>query len=397
MRVAVVGGGIAGSMASLALRARGVEPLIFDLASGGGRLGGSSRGPRDSGAQFLRAKDERFRQVLSLLESQNVVQKWKGRFGILGSHRGGFLPKADIPPQMGGGEAKRKVLRDSGDFCGFLEGQGGELYVGTRDNSAVCKGILSMAALTEDHLRLGRRVRRVELCESAGWRVFSTPAHGQGEDSEYVDAVLIATHDPQMAADALQHIASRPLSPPIKERLADLESRLRRLRDDARTPVCTLSVRFEASLPNVPFDAAALPNSDYFQFIAREASKPGRLDLHQWTAISTSALSAEMASREAECQGPEDRTELLSAELVRLLAQFGEKPVLKFASTKTWSHAFSDGDVQGWSRSSEASVVLEPFRLGIAGDFIADACCPVEAAALSGLEAGQRIAHLLTQ
>jgi predicted NAD/FAD-dependent oxidoreductase len=40
-------------------------------------------------------------------------------------------------------------------------------------------------------------------------------------------------------------------------------------------------------------------------------------------------------------------------------------------------------------------VVLEPYRLAICGDFVRAAACPVEAAALSGLEAGDRVAAVL--
>jgi len=39
--------------------------------------------------------------------------------------------------------------------------------------------------------------------------------------------------------------------------------------------------------------------------------------------------------------------------------------------------------------------VLEPFQLAIAGDFVRRSSCPVEAAALSGLEAGARVAMAL--
>ena len=48
-RVAVIGGGIAGSLAALALRGRGATPVIYDMGRrAGGRLGGAQ-------FQFMRA------------------------------------------------------------------------------------------------------------------------------------------------------------------------------------------------------------------------------------------------------------------------------------------------------------------------------------------------------
>ena len=60
-----------------------------------------------------------------------------------------------------------------------------------------------------------------------------------------------------------------------------------------------------------------------------------------------------------------------------------------------WRAAFSAETLEGWSRGAEHAVVLEPYRLAICGDFVRAAACPVEAAALSGLEAGDRVAAVL--
>jgi hypothetical protein len=51
----------------------------------------------------------------------------------------------------------------------------------------------------------------------------------------------------------------------------------------------------------------------------------------------------------------------------------------------------TDGTLEGWSRIEEDSILLEPWKVAICGDFIRQYDSPVEAAAMSGLEAGERV------
>ena len=85
---------------------------------------------------------------------------------------------------------------------------------------------------------------------------------------------------------------------------------------------------------------------------------------------------------------------LLADEALRLLCPHGAKMVTALSS-KMWRAAFSAETLEGWSRGAEHAVVLEPYRLAICGDFVRAAACPVEAATLSGLEAGDRVAAVL--
>jgi len=93
-RVAIIGGGIAGSLCGLVLRSRGFAPTIIDKGKRalGGRLGGGKE--LDSGAVFLRASDSgsQWASVLAMLAREGLVAPWEGRFGLLGSRGGGFLP-----------------------------------------------------------------------------------------------------------------------------------------------------------------------------------------------------------------------------------------------------------------------------------------------------------------
>jgi len=95
-KVAVIGGGISGSLCAVALRQHGLEPVIFDKGrrSLGGRLGTLRRSSHaDVGAQFFHVGEpgSQFAQAMHFLEQNGMVASWQGRFGALGSSGGGFL------------------------------------------------------------------------------------------------------------------------------------------------------------------------------------------------------------------------------------------------------------------------------------------------------------------
>ena len=138
--VAIVGGGLAGTMCALIARSRGLRPVIFDAGRRGlgGRLAGGHS--PDSGAQFLRASEpSQFSQVLEMLQREGLVAPWTARFGLLGSHGGGFLPLDTL--KGSGMLAKPESLEGGGDFCGFLRSSHATTYVGTPSNASICAGI----------------------------------------------------------------------------------------------------------------------------------------------------------------------------------------------------------------------------------------------------------------
>lgn len=369
-RVAVVGGGLSGSLCGLALAARGVACTIFDQGASGGRFGGSAQRARpELGAQFFRAGGSgRFLSLLNELERRGLVQLWEGRFGLLGSRGGGFLPREAVPRATAPSLA---ATRDGGDFCGFIEGEG-DLW-SAPDNAAVCAAIRNMAPVD---FRPSGRVEAIDRVDD-GWRV----------EGEAYEAVVVASHGPSLAATAVAAAAAETVDPEVIARLMDLAAAIARVRE-SRCAVVSAVVEVEGE---IPFDAATTPTSSVLQFLAREASKPGRASTgNAWTVVSTSAFADARPGNDAVAS----LGLLLADETLRLLGPHGARMATAGAA-KMWRAAFSAETLEGWSRGAQHAVVLEPYRLAICGDFVRAAACPVEAAALSGMEAGDRVAALL--
>ena len=373
-RVAVVGGGLSGSLCALSLAARGVPCCVYDQGASGGRFGGSAQRERpELGAQFFRASSDRFRSLLGELEKRNLVGRWRvapERFGLLGSHGGGFLPREAVPR---GTTPTLATVRDGGDFCGFIEGDG-ELW-SAPDNAAVCAAIREMGGV---ELKPSGRVEAIERVED-GWRV-------EGKEFE---AVVVASHGPSLAATAVAAAAAETTDPAVVARLTGLVEAIARVRE-SRCAVVSAVVEVEGG-EAIPFDAVTTPSSSVLQFLAREASKPGRADAgNAWTVVSTSSFADKRPGNDAVAS----LGLLLADEALRLLCPHGAK-LTSALGAKMWRAAFSAETLEGWSRGAEHAVVLEPYRLAICGDFVRAAACPVEAAALSGLEAGDRVAAVL--
>ena len=373
-RVAVVGGGLSGSLCALSLAARGVPCCVYDQGASGGRFGGSAQRERpELGAQFFRASSDRFRSLLGELEKRNLVGRWRvapERFGLLGSHGGGFLSREAVPR---GTMPALATMRDGGDFCGFIEGDG-DLW-SAPDNAVVCEAIREMGGV---ELKPSGRVEAIERVAD-GWRV-------EGKEFE---AVVVASHGPSLAATAVAAAAAETADPAVVARLTGLVEAIARVRE-SRCAVVSAMVEVEGG-EAIPFDAVTTPSSSVLQFLAREASKPGRADAgNAWTVVSTSSFADKRPGNDAVAS----LGLLLADEALRLLCPHGAK-LTSAVGAKMWRAAFSAETLEGWSRGAEHAVVLEPYRLAICGDFVRAAACPVEAAALSGLEAGDRVAAVL--
>ena len=375
---------------------------------------------------------------------------------------------------------------------------------------ALCSGILAKASV---EVWSGQTVADASFTpgREGGWRLkLNGSSNGSGsEDAGAFDALVLCADDPALAARVVQglsgelrevHGSSSSSSNNSGSTEDELEllvaGRLDKLANDLcalkRRPLFTLSALYpapaESAVPSL--DAATAPGSPILQFLARDASKPGRPALRPpwprtaaskdagkasksapgvinngaegalWTAISTAAFAEhvisqfpalavaatsttnnagnpttsgmalaqlrEVASNAAA--GP------MEAELQRLLglatsAQGGsapqdsspaQAPGALIVTATLWLHALQASKGLGLH---EDAIALEPWRLAIAGDFVrtprqveasndpnsngnnADApqppeketppegpSTPAEAAAVSGLEAGERVA-----
>lgn len=372
---------------------------------------------------------------------------------------------------------------------------------------ALCTGILTKASV---EVWSGQTVADASFTpgREGGWRLkLSGSSNGSGsEDAGVFDALVLCADDPLLAARVVQGLSgdlrevhgsssnnSNSGSPEdelellVAGRLDELANDLRALK---RRPLFALSALYPATAESAFFslDAATVPGSPILQFIARDASKPGRPALRSpwprttskgageasssitpgvaqgaegalWTAISTAAFAehvvaqfpalAVAAAPTANNAGNSATSGMaiaqlrevasnaavgpMEAELQRLLglatsAQGGsapqdsspaQAPGALNATATLWPHALQASKGLGLH---EDAIALEPWRLAIAGDFVrkprqaeassdpnsnhnnADApqppeketppegpSTPAEAAAVSGLEAGERV------
>lgn len=458
-RVAVVGGGIAGTLCSLVLKNRGLTPILIDQAVGRGDrantptggLGGRLRGV---GAQFLRATDPRLQAVMGMLENAKVVQPWRGRFGLLGSQGGGFLPANIVTSGMGsrsGGvaglapadpavaanesdTAGAAAATDAGDFCRFVQSSNSPTYVGVPTNLDLCPQIATLADISAMQ---GTTVLGASMASEGGWildleeRKSSSSSDHPTHVQQHFDALVLATHNPSLASTIVQSIVDAEVEvggydsvddaiektsgndktatlPLLLKRLSSLSRHLQQVRDEGRMPLYTLQATYPPGFSNsIPFDAVSVPGSPFLQFLASEASKPGGTKQQPsqegegdvWTAISTSQLAAHVL--ESKDMTPKEKEEhvqrVLTGELAQLVSPyFGDEKVPTPTSVhlKRWGAALCGKGLE----LQEDSITLASWRLGICGDFIRQSSVhstPWEAAALSGLEAGERMASVL--
>ena len=456
-RIAVVGGGIAGTLCSMVLKNRGLAPVLIDQATGRGNhqdtstggLGGRLRGP---GAQFLRATDPRLQSVMAMLQNANVIQPWTGRFGMLGSKSGGFLPAnvitSGVGSRSGGGvaglapadpvaasndtTATSAAATDAGDFCHFVQYSDNTAYVGVPTMLDLCPQIATLADIATMG---GTRVLGASMAAEGGWildldeKKDSSIEAGNTQVAQHFDAMVLATHDPSLASTIVQSIVDAEVKaggyssvdeaietassagesdtfPLLLGRLRSLSRHLQQVRDEGRMPLYSVQFTYPPGFSNtIPFDAVSVPGSPFLQFLAREASKPGRSrdggDV--WTAISTSQLAAHVMSSESmSAEEKESHIQhVLTSELANLVSPYfggdeAKVPAPTEVQVKRWGAALVGKGLE----LQEDSITLAGWRLGICGDFIRQSNAyptPWEAAALSGLEAGERMTNILVQ
>ena len=116
--------------------------------------------------------------------------------------------------------------------------------------------------------------------------------------------------------------------------------------------------------------------------------------------VSTTDFAAAMLAQQSLARGESGDSDkgggvaaaaaaAMSSEVSQLLKPFasqGAQPLK--AAAKRWGAGFAAGTLG----LAEPCVSLEPWKLAIAGDFVSEGASPAEAAALSGMEAAERVA-----
>ena len=309
-RVAVVGGGITGSVCASMLRAMGAEVKLFDK---GGRLGGRASGrvvassgepplSFDHGVQFFRGQDPALRPLLGSPLFADLLAEWDGRFGVLGP-RGGLLPTSAVRVALGarggsllkdraapaasdpdgpteyGSDVEQQASDEDDeaarslaelDFCGFLEGEG-PLLVGA---AAAKSPWHELCARTD--VEVATRTAVLDLARSGGrWQLTTAPVGEGGSPAveEAFDHVVVATHSSELGVAALSHLLEQHTdehSAPFVPALTELVGKLQ---DLEREPVYTVMAGYEQALGAVPFEAAVPHGCTTLRWISRDSSK----------------------------------------------------------------------------------------------------------------------------
>ena len=277
MNVAVIGGGLAGSLAALVLRSRGMRAIIVDGGRRhlGGRLSGGVN--PDSGAQFLRSSDSesQWAAVLCQLSEASMVAPWDGRFGLLGA-RGGFLHREHLGSMSG---SLGQMLRDERpqesndvDFCGFLAGRAEHaLHVGIPSNGTLCDAISNAAGAEVLGSTIVKDARWLPSAGDHGkWHLVAEGAGATDLDGRGFDALVVASHDASLAAGIVRSLGTDELAPNTAHRavLDRLAADLQTQRDTRTLPCFSWSGYFpEGMSSRVPLDAAVAPSSRIISFV----------------------------------------------------------------------------------------------------------------------------------
>jgi hypothetical protein len=334
---------------------------------------------------------------------------------MMGS-RGGFLPREALGSTKGSFGAMLKSegdddasVRANIDFCGFLAESEHAMYVGVPSNASVCTGMCVGIDVIHDVKVTGMR-----RSASGAWALTVSGGGASAVESEDFAAVVIASHDASLAASAVQ-VAASDADVQVAGRLEELARRFQQQRQERTEPCFTWSGFFPVGFSAcVPLDAAVAPSSHVISFVARDASKPGRPvtracdggEGELWTAVSTASFAQSILARAPSTdpgdsgRGSEAATvaaQAMSQELARLFAPYfgdelGRVPQPLAAAAKRWGAGFAKGTCE----LKESAVTLEPWRLAVAGDYLQVHASPIEAAAVSGLDAGERVASWMS-
>ena len=226
LRVAVIGAGISGLVAARTLADHGHQVHVFEKARGSGGRMATRRlesSTFDHGAQYFTARDTRFRPWVDSWLQMGVVQRWKGRIGVL----------------------RRGQFRDER---------------GRHERFVAVPGMSALAGhlATGQTVQLNTPIRQIRKTDS---KITLIDADGGGWEN--YDALVVST--PPLQAAQL---------------LAGLTHCTEQLETVAMTPCWAVMLAFAEPL-DLPFDGVFVHDAE-IAWAARNTSKPGREGAECW-------------------------------------------------------------------------------------------------------------------
>lgn len=279
-RVAVIGGGIAGSIAARTLADHGLDVQVLDKGRGpGGRMSTRREGELrfDHGAQYVTARTELLTRLSESWVRDGVAAKWEARFATIENDG---VRAAPDKPRLVGVPGMNEIVRH------------------------LQEGVT---------VSFGRRVERIGRRSPGSWSL----EFEDGDGADRFDRVVVALPSTQTAE------LLREPAPAFAQRAADA----------AVHPCWTLMIAFDGALP-VDYDGAFVRTDSPIGWLAREGSKPGRPDAAQnaWTVQA----GPEWSKANLEMDREQAADELASA-LRELVG--GELPGIVHCAAHRWRYA----------------------------------------------------------
>lgn len=237
MKVIVVGAGIAGLSCATALQAKNHQVVIFDKSRGpSGRMSTRRKDEWqcDHGAQYFTARDPLFKEEVERWKLAGTVSPWLPNLAVIGN--------------------PEKHTNDSNLIR----------YVGTPRMTSPAKWLSESL-----DLRLEHTINSVSY-DDEGWRVI-TQEHDLIDET--FDALVIAVPAPQ----------ATPILKGIEHSFSEYTQQVNMVGS------WTLMLQFLQKL-DLGFDAAFI-NEGPLRWVARDSSKPGRMDTETWVLQASSSWS----------------------------------------------------------------------------------------------------------